>query len=283
MIYYAMIATAALLFASQFIFNQKYQREYGDNWSAALHFSILSAGAVLLISLVICGFRPSFSWFSLAVASAAAGVNIACIYVGILAFRSAGLSLYAVFTMLGGMILPTLYSIAFYDEPLTGAKVISCVLIALALLMTSRAERITPRALALYVGIFTLNGTFSILSKVQQSSPAAVDSVSYTALVQVCMLVLGGLLLLLPVSRRQPWPSWRGVGYAGAYAVLNGAGNLLTLTALLHLPASVQYPLITGGSIVFSTVIGMLRRERTGPRTVIAVVLALVAAVTIVL
>ena len=65
--------------------------------------------------------------------------------------------------------------------------------------------------------------------------------------------------------------------YSGLYSVLNSVGNLLLLIALLHLPASVQYPVITGGVIVVSTLIVIIRREIITKKELLAAGIAFVA------
>ena len=66
-------------------------------------------------------------------------------------------------------------------------------------------------------------------------------------------------------------------GYCAGYSVLCSVGNLLLLLALLHLPASVQYPIVTGGVIVFSTAIALLRRERVTKKEILAAAIAFAA------
>ena len=67
--------------------------------------------------------------------------------------------------------------------------------------------------------------------------------------------------------------------YTVLYSVVNSVGNLLLLLALLHIPASVQYPIVTGGTIVISTLIGIMRKEKITRREIIAAVVAFVATV----
>ena len=53
--------------------------------------------------------------------------------------------------------------------------------------------------------------------------------------------------------------------------------NLLLLLSLLHLPASVQYPIVTGGVIVFSTLIDLARGVGAGRRKLLAALVVLAA------
>jgi multidrug transporter EmrE-like cation transporter len=65
------------------------------------------------------------------------------------------------------------------------------------------------------------------------------------------------------------------------YAVCNGIGNLFCQIALTTLPASVQYPIITGGVMVFSTLISLARQEPIGGKTYLAATLACLSTILI--
>ena len=58
-------------------------------------------------------------------------------------------------------------------------------------------------------------------------------------------------------------------------------GNLFLLIALAVLPASVQYPLVTGGVMVCSTIISTIRKEKLTARDYAATVVALLASIFI--
>ena len=57
----------------------------------------------------------------------------------------------------------------------------------------------------------------------------------------------------------------------------------MLLIALLHLPASVQYPLVTGGTMLFAFVIGLIRRDRVTLRNILGTVLAVASTVIIII
>ena len=66
------------------------------------------------------------------------------------------------------------------------------------------------------------------------------------------------------------------------YGLASGGGNLLLLIALESLPASVQYPLVTGTTMAFSAFFGLCRKEKLTKRMALSVGLALVASVVVV-
>ena len=70
--------------------------------------------------------------------------------------------------------------------------------------------------------------------------------------------------------------------WAVAGGLANGAANLLLLYSLLTLEPSLQYPIVTGGSILLSTVIGIYFKEKPDLRTWISVGLALLGTIVMV-
>ena len=65
---------------------------------------------------------------------------------------------------------------------------------------------------------------------------------------------------------------------------VNGVGNLLLLLALQTLQPSLQYPIITGGSIFLSVLIGLIFfKERADKRTWLSVVVAVLGTIAIIL
>lgn len=70
--------------------------------------------------------------------------------------------------------------------------------------------------------------------------------------------------------------------WAVAGGLANGAANLLLLYSLLTLEPSLQYPIVTGGSILLSTVIGIYFKEKPDLRTWISVGLALFGTIVMV-
>ena len=67
------------------------------------------------------------------------------------------------------------------------------------------------------------------------------------------------------------------------YAFISTIGTILIMISLEVLDASVQYPLITGGTMVFSALLCFVRREKLSARDIIAVIVATVSSVVVIL
>ena len=278
---YLILILAAFLFAVQFLFNQQYRRLKGEGLDATMTFSLYTSAISFVILFALGGFQLHITWFSLLIAVLYAAVRLLSSYAGLKAFGTANLSVYSIFMMLGGMLLPFAYGILFANEALSFAKVLSILLICTAVGCSFEKGAGGKNAYRFYAAIFVLNGLVGVLSKIHLSVPAlAVDSYSFMATIQLALLAM---CLLYCFITRQGIPKQSGKLYLclSGYAVCNGIGNLFCQIALTSLPASVQYPIITGGVMVFSTLISLVRREPIGGKTYLAAVLACLSTILI--
>lgn len=278
---YLILILAALLFAVQFLFNQQYRLLKGEGLDATMTFSLYTSAISFVILLVLGGFRLHITWFSLLIAVLYAAVCLLSSYAGLKAFGTANLSVYSIFMMLGGMLLPFAYGILFANETFTFAKAMSILLICTAVGCSFEKGTGGKNAYRFYAAIFVLNGLVGVLSKIHLSVPAlAVDSYSFMATIQLALLVMC-LLYCLFTGQGLQMQSGKLYLCLSGYAFCNGIGNLFCQIALTSLPASVQYPIITGGVMVFSTLISLVRREPIGGKTYFAAALACLSTVLI--
>ena len=278
---YLLLILAAFLFAVQFLFNQQYRRLKGEGLGATMTFSLYTSAISFVILFALGRFQLHITWFSLLIAVLYAAVCLLSSYAGLKAFGTANLSVYSIFMMLGGMLLPFAYGILFANEALSFAKALSILLICAAVGCSFEKGAEGKNAYRFYAAIFVLNGLVGVLSKIHLSIPAlAVDSYSFMATIQLALLAMC-LLYCLMTRQGIPKPSGKLYLCLSGYAVCNGIGNLFCQIALTSLPASVQYPIITGGVMVFSTLISLARREPIGGKTYLAAALACLSTILI--
>lgn len=282
MLYYSLVIIATVMFAVQFLFNQKFQQSYGSDTRATLVFSLYKSAVASVIMLIISGFKITVTPFSLLLATISAVSGILMLYFSLKAFSVANLSVYSVFSMLGGMILPFLLGVCFYNEELSPLKIVCCVLIVLAVLLNIQKGENGKKALLYYMAVFVLNGMAGVISKIHQSSGYPItDSTGFTFLINIISVVICGVWLLVKY-KKIPLVKGKNLLYSSGYGVLNGVGNLFLLIALSNLPASVQYPLVTGGVMVFSTIISVLQKEKLTNKDYISTAVSFVASVLII-
>lgn len=184
---------------------------------------------------------------------------------------------YSVYMMLGGMVLPFAAGTAFFSEPLTFGQICRTFTCGCGdMLFKSKGRNKTRGAVKYYIGVFICNGMNGVISKFNQSSPDGLSASSFTLLTAAWSVVICAVYLVVSTARSEKKPLFSSARTALPQAALYGAacgiGNLLLLISLEKLPASVQYPLVTGGTIVFSTIISVIRREKLNAAMAISVV-----------
>jgi hypothetical protein len=286
-LYYTLVIISTILFSLQFLFTQRFQETSGTGMKPTLVFSLYKSLVIILMMLLISGFKIQFSWFSLLMATVYAVSSMAMSYYSLKAFAVANLSVYSVFSMLGGMILPFFLGVLFFDEgDKLVFKIICCALIVVAVLLNIKSGKQDKKALFYYFAVFVLNGMSGVISKLHQSSSLSpVDSSSFMLWSAVVTVVLSAAWLLI-AYRQIPLIKGKNIFFVTGYGVFNGLGNLFLLIALSGengLPASVQYPLVTGGVMVCSTIISTIRKEKLTAREYIATFIALLASIFIAL
>ena len=281
--YYGMIALAVILFGGTFALNQQYERKCGNDLFATVLFTLVSGSAGLIALLAIHRFAVSCTAFTLLVAAAAALNSMLFTFCSLRALHRIDLSLYSLFSMIGGMTLPFLAGLFFYREPMTLAKGI-CFTFVLAALLLGMKRREKTGGIVYYIAIFVLNGMSGVLAKIFEAAPyPKADAASYSIL--TVALTVGAAILLLPVALRRNQrlrPSAGALVSAAGHGVFNRIANLLLLVALGFVPISVQYPMVTGGVMIVSTVIGSFSKVKPTRREVAAVIIAFAGIVLLV-
>lgn len=278
--YYLLVSAATVLFALQFLFNQKFEEYRGNTLKSALEFTLYKSVVIVVMMLIISGFKiTSVSLFSVGLAVIYAAACILMTYFSMKAFAVANLSVYSVFSMLGGMLLPFIAGVGFYDEDITPFKIVCCVLIVVSVLLNLRGGKQSKKAFLYYMAVFVLNGSVGVISKIHQSSGMLhTDSTGFMFLTSAVSVVISALWLLIQ-HKKIPLIKGKSLGFAAGYGIFNGVGNWFLLISLVNLPASVQYPLVTGGVMVFSTIISMIRKEKLAKTDYIAAAISFVASV----
>jgi len=141
-LYYGIITLAVVMFGVQFFFNERFQKEYGSSVRGTFLFNFCSSVAGLLCLLIINRFAVGFTSFTLLMATLAAINSLLYTFCAIKAFAHINLSVFSIFAMLGGMLLPFVFGILFYHEGWSLGKGLCILLIVAALTITvKRGEK----------------------------------------------------------------------------------------------------------------------------------------------
>lgn len=276
MLYYGLIMISVVMFGANFALDGQYQKRMGSGFFPAFFHVTLSSVAGILVLFPLNGFKFEFALFPVVMALIATVNSLVLSFCSLKTLGKVNLSLYSLFMMLGGMVLPSVLGVLFFNEGMTWAKGICYVFIVAALIVT--VEKSDKKGgFIYYLGVFMLNGLAGVLSKIYQAADyEKISESGYSLLCAAVTLSVAGVLALCL------YPSYRknfrasAVPFSMTSGAINRVANLLLLISLSHVHASVQYPMITGGVMIVSTVIACFTQNKPTKKQWIAVGLSFI-------
>jgi len=286
------IIGSTVLFSFQYLFKKLFQRQEGSSFVISMQSSLISAIFAILLLILRGKSAFEFSLFSFALALLHGGRAILTGFVSFKVLEKANISVFSLFSQIGGMLLPFLYAIILGGEQLTWQKTVCVVLLCLAMYweMHGRQKSSAVKgekkdyAIFWYMGVFVLNGLSGVFAKIHQSAPdhLTVSASAFTMMEKIVVLIASSILVLIFARRKQLVKMKKpvlAISYMGIQSILNTLGNLILLMALLHVDASIQYPIVTGGIIILSLFMDPLLGTKPKRYTVEAALISFVGLV----
>ena len=283
-----MILLAALLLAVNFAFNKIYQKRAGTAFSASFTFSAICGAFTAVVFWAYNGFCFAFTPFSAIMAVLLSVLISGYQLIGFRIMKLQGVSLYTLFLMTGGMAVPYLFGILFLHESFSFMRLIGLAIIIVGVCLSGFGkEKLDKRSIGLCVAVFFLNGAVSVVSKLHSiNTELSVAPQQFVVLSGVASCVVNTALRFavkgaeMPAEKRDRHPvSVLLITFLlipALSAVVSGASTVLQLIGAQTIDASLLYPFITGGSIVFTSLIGwVLFREKISRNTLIGIICAL--------
>lgn len=283
--YYGLLTVSVVMFGIQFFFSDRYRRESGSGIAATFMFTLLSAVSGVICLFIINGFSLSFTPFTLLMAGVNTVNSVLFSFCSLKSLGKINLSLYSLFSMLGGMMLPLVVGIAFYNEPITIGIIICVVLVVVALMLNVNLSK-SRGGIIYYIGVFTLNGMSGVISKIySDANYAKVNSAEYSIWCAIVAAVTSILILSVIgiVKKKAPIPTLKASAWGLGGGALSRIANFFLLIALAVLPASVQYTFITGGVMIVSTIISAISGQKPSKKEIFSVGLSFVGILALVL
>lgn len=260
---YLYILIATVLAAVEFVLTKKYQSYEGNELYSGLKFNALNGFFAAIMFFVLSGFRWEFSWFSLILAALMAMFSLTYIIFGFKTLKLGSVAVYSIFLMSGGMLLPYIFGILFLDEEVNIFRIIGVVVILIAIVISNKSKyKFSYQFYLLCIGIFLLNGCVSIVSKTHQINQefVTVSTVTFVMLSGLMKFVFCSIIMLFmnKEKRKTGFSSNKSLYAVLSAALIGGISYMLQLIGAKGLPATVLYPLISGGVIMFSALLGRL-------------------------
>ena len=253
-----------------------------------------------------------FFIFTFFIAFGSAIVTLLCVLLGVKVLKIGNMSLYSIFMQLGSIILPTIVSLIFYNETLNWINYLGLAIMVLSLFLSfNKSEAKTNfKSILLYIAIFLLNGSIGIFFTIHQHNPQLTAGYDPTLNVinndlfmfwyGICMVFLSFVtylivrftdknndMQLIKTNEFNEAKSKTKILFIVTllvlpiiYGICNGLGNYFIVysTSPNRLISSVTYPIVNGGSILFSTLYGfILLKEKITIKNIIQIILIIIS------
>lgn len=265
-----MLLGAVLLLALDFSVTKLYQKKRGAGLKSSLSFNAVNglfcAVIFFFIHGVMDGFSISFTLYSMLMASVMALFALSYQLIGFRMLRHGHMAAYTLFLMTGGMTVPYLWGLLMLNEAFSILQMLGLILIFCGVICANFQKGKPDKKYWLMGGtVFLLNGLVSTVSKMHQieTAFATISSPAFVMLSGVAKAVFCGAALIF-MRNQQNTPDHGAPSILKisplilASAVIGGVSYLLQLIGAQNLPATVLYPIITGGSIIFTAIAGRI-------------------------
>lgn len=258
---YILTIISTIFLAFNFVLTKKFEIYEGTSPIMGLKFNSVNGLITAAVFFAFCGFRISFSWFSCVIAFVMSLCAVLYSILGFKVLRTGNMALYSLFLMSGGMVLPYMFGVIFLDEQLTVLRAAGLAVILCAIIISNKSSCTVDKTLLLLcISIFILNGFVSIFSKCHQvfTDLKPVDSMVFVIYTGIAKFVLceAAMLLYKKERRRTSFSSNKTIPIVAGTALFGGISYTMQLIGAKELPASVLYPMVTGGCIIFSSLFG---------------------------
>lgn len=282
---YMLVLIAAVLLAVDFALQKGYQQKQGTDLKAGLTFNAVVGLVTAILFFCVNGFAVKFSLYAIIMATCMSICLLSYTILGFKVLKEGNMAFYTLFLITGGMMVPYVWGILFLNEQLSVLRLTGLIIIVVAIILSNCSTvKTTPKTMVLCVVIFFLNGGCSVISKLCQI-PGAYGIVEPTEFVMwtgiTRFLLCSTVLFILRFKTHQEnaeRSDFRAVlPIIVGSAVVSGVSYMLQLIGAANLPATVPYPIVSGGSIIFSTIAGAICfKEKPGILQKISVALCFV-------
>ena len=309
-VYFFTALLSAFMISCMLLVQKAYQRNFGESVKAGFRFNATIGAIAVVLFFIIGGCKFEFEPFSLVMAFTNSTSVLLYTVLGFKLMNMGQVAEYSLFLMSGGMTVPYIFGLLFLGEAenFKWLSLVGIVLILAGCVLSAGGGKTDKRAIPLCIGVFLLNSMTSVSSKIHSiagaetvgNSPlcrfaAEFDSVSDVSFVmwngvsKVIFCSLALLVVTLLAKKKgevapQPAKTKPVSKTVLTFAIItfvasaiDGVAYFLQLVVAKNVPATLQYPLITGGSIVFTALLGFIfLREKPSKRTVISIAMCMV-------
>lgn len=240
-----------------------FQKQYNlktqgmNNASYVYNFMMAATSCILMIIVALFGFTFHLEtlYYSLVFS---VSYSLAVIFL-FLAIHYGPLSLSSLFISFS-LIIPTFYGLIFQQEQLSVFGIIGLICVFISIIMINSYKKGDKLSLKWFVFVilgFLGNGICSTVQKVHQINFPGMYQVEFMVFAMIVVTLIMGILLIFNRPTEFKPILKKGGVYASLTGGLNGMVNLLMLVLAAMLPATVLYPIVSGGGIALTFIVAL--------------------------
>jgi len=279
---YLMLIFSTIVMSADFCLDKQYQRMAGTSMRVGLNYNIIWGLIEAAIFFAINGFKLAITPFSLIMASIFAICVMAYKIIGLKILKKGGISLYTMFLMTGGMMVPYVYGLIILNESFSLIQFIGLIVVLIAVIMAYySAVTFSKKLLSLCVLVFFVNGITSVVTKVHQIETVmpVVSSMELLILTSILRSIFAAIAYPFAIKSdgEKTHISSKSMLVIALSAIICCISNMINFTYAKTVPATVLYPIITGGTILFSLIANrVIFKESITKKMLMAVALCII-------
>lgn len=265
---YFILAVSIILYSFQSISLKAYQKEAGQKIRQSLLLMFIANILMAVIFLCVNKFRLKFGIYTAVFGLIFAILNIGTNISFIKAIGAGSVSVATLFLLLGSVILPFIYGVGFLNEKLNMLKIIAVLILCLSfvpLLFEDKIKKISNWKYYIFCILsFCGNGLISVTEKMQQLYNNGNEIIEFLVFSSICTAVISAVIIIISKITNNKdtklYISGKSLTSTACYGLCTGGGNLLLLyvLSLKKIPVSIQFPLVSGGIVILTSVLASL-------------------------
>lgn len=185
------------------------------------------------------------------------------------------------------LIIPTVYGLIAFKEPISVFLIIGIVLLLISLFLVNLENKSEEKKINLKWGIYTFfafvaNGGCSTVQKVQQENCNGNYKNEFMIIALAITVIVLGIISIISEKREIAFNLKKGFIWYSVCGIANGLVNFLVLVLSLKMEASIMFPIISAGGILLTALISIfLYKEKLSIQQKIGLALGTLAIVAL--
>lgn len=264
------------------MYNNHFSKELMKTSRDAVMFNaICGIGAVVFF--ICSGAEWKISGFSMGIALCFAAVTAAAQFLSLAALAAGPMSYSVLFTYLG-MVIPTIFGVIVYKQPLSTMQVIGFVLMLVTIFLSvdlKKDSKMSIKWFAYAMGSFVMWGLVGVFQLIHQESEHAGEIngfLMYSFIIMTAIFLIALLVMPKPAGHSFGYMNGKITALILVSGLILGIVNKINLYLSGAMPSIIFFPIVNGGVIILAELAAIfVFRERPGKKQIAGIVAGIAA------